>query len=384
MRHRILIVDDQQAILNLFSSVLKDRYAVETAHSAEDALPLVQPEPPFAAVIADVFLPGMNGIALLAQCAKVSPDTVRIALTGDSTRDTVVESVNHANVFRFVSKPVRVDNLVEIVEAAVRRYESLRVERDMMDTTVRTSVNLLLEVLATVDPVTFELSQRVVGAIRAFARTLRLSNAWELELTAALARIGTVSLPTLILRKVAHEIPLTPEESELLAGVPQLGSQLMRPVPRMERVAQAIRYQAKNYDGSGTPADEVAREAIPLPARILRVFTDRARLELRGIVDERARTTMAARKGVYDPALLDACFRVFPHLLLSSVSEDRAVETVDADELEPEAVLGRDIRSNEGLLLVARGTRLTPIIVQRIRTHVALGSITGPFAIQSA
>ena len=383
MPHRVLIVDDEQATLNLFSSVLKDRYDVSTASCAEDALALVRDEEaPFAVIVSDVFLPGLSGIELLAECARLSPDTVRIALTGDPGRDTVVDSVNHAKVFRFVSKPIRIATLGEIVENAVHHYESLRCEREMMETTVRMSVNLLLEVLAALNPASFELSQRLRGSVRVFARAMKLPNPWELELAASLARIGIVALPAPISRKVAHDLPLTAREAEVVAQVPQMGCQLLKQVPRMDRVAQAIRYQAKNYDGTGSPADGVARNQIPLGARILKVFMDRAELELEGISGDEAHDKMLVRKNVYDPDILAASFQHFPECILSAVSADREVRLVTAEELQPDLTLVTEVRTAERLLLVASGTRLTPLIVQRIRTHVALGTVSGPFGIQ--
>ncbi len=370
-------------MLNLFSSVLKDRFDIETARNAEEALrQLRMTTEPFAVVVADIFMPGISGIELLAQSAKLSPDTVRIAVTGDPRRDTVVNSVNEGHVFRFVSKPVRIETLAEIIEAAVERYESLRMERDLMETTVRTSVNLLLEVLATLDPATFELSQRVRGSVRHFARLMRLPNAWELELAASLARIGTVSLPADVVRKATRDAPLTPREAELFAQVPQLGGQLLKPVPRMGRVAEAIRYQAKNFDGTGSPSDSIAGSEIPLGARILRIFVDRALLELDGPERGEARRAMMARTGVYDPALLEASFEHFPEFIFSAVSAEKEVRLVSADALQPDSTLITEIRTAERLLLVAPGTRLTPLIIQRIRTHVALGTVTGPFGIQ--
>jgi response regulator RpfG family c-di-GMP phosphodiesterase len=382
MPHRILIVDDEQPMLNLFSAVLKDRFVIETARNAEEALQRLRTESDFAVVVADIFMPGVSGIELLAQCAKLSPDTVRIAVTGDAARETVVDSVNEGNVFRFVSKPVRVEVLGEIIEAAIQRYDSLRLERDMMETTVRTSVNLLLEVLATIDPPSFELSQRVRTSVRVFARKMRLPNAWELELAASLARIGMVALPSDVLRKVGHEIPLGAREAELLSQVPALGAQLLKQVARMGRVAEAIRYQAKNFDGSGSPNDSTSGPHIPLGARILRIFVDRATLEIDGVASRDAHRRMAARTGAYDPALLQASFDCFPDYILSAVSADKEVRLVSAEELQPDATLVTEIRTTDGLLLVAASTRLTSLIVQRIRTHVTLGTVTGPFGIQ--
>jgi response regulator RpfG family c-di-GMP phosphodiesterase len=384
VRHRILIVDDERAMLNLFSTVLKDGYVVETARSAEEALTRLRSQDSFSVLVTDIFLPGISGIELLSQCAKISPDTVRIAITGNPGRETVVDSVNEGNVFRFVSKPVRMEALLGIVDAAVQRYDSLQVEREMMETTVRTSLNLMLEVLATLDPPSFELSQRVRGSIRVFARAMRLPNVWELELSASLARIGVVTLPAEVLRKVARDAPLSRREMELLAQVPGVGSQLLKQVPRMDRVATAIRYQAKNFDGSGSPSDAVAGFEIPIGARVLRIFMDRALLEIDGIAKSQARREMESRTGVYDPALLEASFSCFPEYILSALSADNEVKLVSADELEADYTLVTEIRSSDRMLLVSAGTRLTPLIVQRIRTYIALGTVAGPFGVQMA
>ncbi len=370
-------------MLNLVSAVLRGRYSVDTARSAEEALTLIRPDSEYAVIVADVFMSGMSGIELLAHCAKTIPDAVRIALTGDARRNTVVDSVNYAHVFRFVSKPIRMEVLSDLIDTAVQRYDSQRVERDMMETTVRTSVNLLLEVLATLDPPSFELSQRLRGSVRFFARALRLQNVWELELAASLARIGTVALPAEVLRKVAREVPLSPREAELVAEVPHLGSQLLKQIPRMDRIAQAIRYQAKNFDGSGLPADEVSGQGIPMGGRILRIFKDRAVLENNRVTPERVQQTMAAKHGVYDPVLLEACFRHFPDSIFLSTLLDKDPRFLSADQLQPDMTLVTEIRTTDRLLLVAAGTRLTPLMVQRIRSHATLGSVLGPFAIQS-
>jgi hypothetical protein len=251
-----------------------------------------------------------------------------------------------------------------------------------METTVRTSVNLLLEVLATVDPPSFELSQRVRGSVRHFVRHLKLPNAWELELAASLARIGTVAIPADVMRKVAREMPLASREAELVGQVPQLGWQLLKQIPRMGRVAEAIRYQAKNFDGTGSPADDIGGARIPLGARILRIFVDRALLEIDGVAQREAYRAMAARTGKYDAELLEASFECFPDYILSGLSAEKEVRLVSAEQLQPDQTLATEIRTNDKLLLVATGTRLTPVIVQRIRTHVALGTVIGPFGVQ--
>jgi response regulator RpfG family c-di-GMP phosphodiesterase len=380
---RILVVDDEAPMLNLLSSALGDAYTVETAANGHDALVRLRAEETFAVLVADLIMPGMSGIELLAECEKLSPLTVRIVLTGDPKRQAVIEAVNRGHIFQFIAKPVELELLRATIEMGVRRHEILAAEHDLCDTTLRTSINLLLDVLSTLDAQSFELSQRVRRSVRSYASMLRLPNAWELEMAAALARIGTATLPSGLLAKIGDaEAEITLREQELVDRVPLMGWQMLKGVPRLGRIAEAVRYQAKHFDGSGRPADAVAGEQIPLGGRILKVFMDRAALELEGVGKAAAHQQMAARAGVYDPAVLASSFQCFPDYILSGISATEQVRMLTAEDLQPGQVIVAEIRTDEGLVFVAAGTRLTPHLVQRIRNHVATGNLKEPFCVQ--
>jgi response regulator RpfG family c-di-GMP phosphodiesterase len=383
MRHRILVVDDEQPLLNLLTASLGDHYIVETARSADEALQRLRTADPYAVIIADLIMPGMNGIDLLAECEKIDPLTVRVVLTGDPKRQTVIDVINRGHVFQFIPKPVMQPELTATVEAAVRQHDVLRAEQGLLDTTLRTSINLLLEVLSTLDAHSFELSERVRRSVGLFARRLRMPNAWELEMAASLARIGAATLPTDELHKVASgDTPLDHKEEDLVQRIPLMGWQMLKAVPRMERVAEAVRYQSKHFDGGGYPGDDIAGDQIPIGARILKVFMDRAALEVDGVAKAKAREQMGARAGVYDPMLLEASFRCFPDYILSGISATEQVRIVPAADLQANQVLVAEIRTSDGLLFAAAGTRLTPLILQRIHNHVALKNISEPFCVQ--
>jgi hypothetical protein len=202
-------------------------------------------------------------------------------------------------------------------------------------------------------------------------------------MAASLARIGTVALPSSTLRKVARDAELDPSEQTLLAEVPMLGWQMLKSVPRFERVAEAVRYQAKHFDGAGYPADEVNGATIPLGARILKVFMDRAALEVEGMAKAQARRELESRGGVYDQALVAASFQCFPDYILSGISATEQIHLVSVDDLRADLTIVAEIRTKENVLFVAAGTRLTPLIVQRIKTHVSIGNVSGPFCVQS-
>ncbi|MGH7997489.1 MAG: HD domain-containing phosphohydrolase [Opitutaceae bacterium] len=379
---RILIVDDDPIMLNTVSATLAPRFSVDSAPTGEEARARLRAGPPYALVIADMFLPDAHGAQLLAECGARTPTTVRIMMTGDRTTETAVDAINTGQVFRLLIKPFGIPELQEAVEAALRHHAVLAAEEELLRGTVSGSIAILLEVVSTVDPVSFELSQRLRETVRTFAQAMELPNAWELEMAAALARIGAATLPATLQHRIARDAELTAQEEGILAEVPEVGWRLLNAVPRFAGVAEAVRYQEKRYDGSGPPRDDRHGGAIPLGARILKIFTARARLELDGVAKAAAHQQLERRPGEYDPELLAASFRHFPEYIFSPLSAAGKTRLVPASELRPNQAAVSAFRTKDGLTIVAPGTKLTAMAVERVRKHVELHMLEGPFCIQ--
>jgi DNA-binding NtrC family response regulator len=79
---RILLVDDEDSILEVFRRFLGRDFDLRTASSAMEALAIVQTEEPFAVVLSDYGMRGMNGVEFLLQMRGLSPHTSRILLSG--------------------------------------------------------------------------------------------------------------------------------------------------------------------------------------------------------------------------------------------------------------------------------------------------------------
>lgn len=94
MNETILCIDDDPVALLGFRRDLKGRFNVVTAPTGEDGLKVLTEQGPFGVLIADMMMPGMNGIEVLAQAQKLAPDTVRIMLTGDEDKQTAIEAIN--------------------------------------------------------------------------------------------------------------------------------------------------------------------------------------------------------------------------------------------------------------------------------------------------
>jgi len=154
-------------------------------------------------------------------------------------------------------------------------------------------------------------------------------------------------------------------------------------IPRLKDVAEIVLNQNQNYDGEGFPAEGVSEEMIPLGARMLKIIADRAALELDGVVKKKALDVMKLRVGVYDVPLLEQCFVCFPQFLANAVSAERQVITLAVNQLRAGQVTVSDIQSRTGVTLLGGGSRLTEMMLQRLRNYSSLGDVQEPILIQN-
>ena len=127
---RILYVDDEADLLFLFSDLLSDDYEVATAASPEEALELLDQEQrtPFAVIVSDLRMPGMDGIEFLARSRFIAPQAARLLLTAHADFDVAVNAINQGYVFRFLTKPCPPEVLVEAVKAALAQRDESQAE----------------------------------------------------------------------------------------------------------------------------------------------------------------------------------------------------------------------------------------------------------------
>jgi PleD family two-component response regulator len=131
IRHAIVCVDDDRAVLyslrDQLQWILGETYDIELAESGEEALALfgelAQEQIEVALILCDQTMPNMDGVALLSQLHERYPKTLKILLTGLASLDAIVQAVNHANLYRYMSKPWDLTDLGLTVKEALRRYE---------------------------------------------------------------------------------------------------------------------------------------------------------------------------------------------------------------------------------------------------------------------
>lgn len=379
MAYKTLLVDDDENVLQGYYRTLRGKFSLEVALGGPQALQALEGHGPFAVIVADMGMPGMSGIEVLQAARRMSPDTTRIMLTGYSDQKTAVDAVNEGRVFRFLSKPCPAEQLAAAIEAGTRQHQLVVAERELLQQTLVGSIEVLFEVLSGLDPDAARQSQLLRERMKPLARALGVEDEWTLEAAAMLAFTGRLALPREILAKLQAPATLGPKEQLLLDRSPEAGARLLQCIPRMEAVAEIIRYQAKGFDGSGLPADETAGEQLPLGARILKALMDFNRIELARRSRAVALEELALHRGRYDPRVLEALFQEFGAPSTPSSGSERALAVA---HLETGMVLRQDIRTDQGRLVLMAGLRLGPGHLEMLQNLAELLGLQEPVFVQ--
>ena len=132
-RPRILIVDDEEAILETMTFTFMDLYEVLTTSDPTQALEIMEENQPIAVVITDQRMPGMTGVELLSETYQRFPETVRIILTGFADAEATVKAINDGHIYGYVNKPWEPDELKAIVKRATELHLLTRENRSLVD-----------------------------------------------------------------------------------------------------------------------------------------------------------------------------------------------------------------------------------------------------------
>ena len=147
--NRILLVDDDPQVLGTLTLQLRrEPIEILTAMGGEEALAILRNNE-VAVIVSDYRMPGMTGAEVLRAAMEISPDTVRIMLTGSADFQTVLEAINDAHTSRFLMKPWKLAILREILNDAVTRY-NLAVQRERFRLIVQSQNEQLKELNARV------------------------------------------------------------------------------------------------------------------------------------------------------------------------------------------------------------------------------------------
>ena len=286
---RILIVDDDESVRDVISVLLSEEgYTCSVASGADMALEMAeQDETPL--VISDMKMPGKDGLWLLEAFRDRYPDTAVIMLTGYGDTEAAVDCLRRGAV-DYLLKPPKLTDLIRSIERALakRRIELARkkyqkkLERKVRDRTTElrgalkdvstTYQNTLLALVSALDAREHETSDhsiRVVEYTTAIANrmTIKGPELDEIGRGALLHDIGKIGVPDAVLLKPGK---LTPEEWVEMRKHPDIGFNMIAPIPFLTVPSSIVLSHQERWDGQGYPR-RLKGEEIHIGARIFAV-----------------------------------------------------------------------------------------------------------------
>jgi response regulator RpfG family c-di-GMP phosphodiesterase len=369
VNEKILFVDDDPNILQGYQRSLRKLLRIDTALGGEEGLAAIAKTGPYAVIISDMRMPGMDGVQFLSRVKDISPDSVRMMLTGNADMNTAIEAVNEGNIFRFMTKPCEPEVFIKALQAGIQQYRLIMAERELLEKTLNRSVKALVEILSMVNPVAFSRATRVHKYVKRMVSELKITSSWQYEIAAMLSQIGCVTIPPDTIEKYYAGQALTDSEREMFTAHPAVGAELLGKIPRMESVTMMIEGQMKPFGLYEQPGHPSSRSEMDLGAQMLKAAVEFDRLVSQGTPPGKAVEELLKLHKDVDPALV-ATLRT-----ADFGGSGRVAKLVKIRDLASGMVIGEDIYTDKKLLLVPKGQEITHTLVERLKNFWRNGLI---------
>jgi putative nucleotidyltransferase with HDIG domain len=318
MPDRILVVDDEEAIREIVSSMLTFAgYSCLQAASGMEALAVLNSGEEFELMLSDLMMAELDGIGLLERTKERFPDMPVVMVTAVHDISVALAALRNG-AYDYLLKPFERDQLLATVGRALenrrlklenRTYQTnleslVEARTDQLQTAMTNlerSYDITLEALGDAldlkDKETEGHSRRVTAFTIAIARAMGLAGD-QIRIIARgafLHDIGKMAIPDDILRKPGK---LTPEQTAIMREHCYKGYQIVKKIPFLQDACDIIYSHQEKFDGSGYPRNLKGKE-IPLGSRIFAVADT-----LDAITSDRPyrskQTDAAARKEIED------------------------------------------------------------------------------------
>lgn len=410
-RHAILIVDDEESILKALSRLMVDLDAdLLTATGGAEALEILR-ERQVSLIISDQRMPGMTGVEFLQQSREVSPDSIRVLMTGYADIEVTVKAINEGAVKYYFNKPWDNELLLSRIRESLdmqaigvenrRLHEITQQQNDQLRQLNTSLEQQVAERTTEVRAKHRELNQSFMETIKAFSMIVELrykevgshsqrvgalvkrvlkgfdlgpKEYQDIVVAAFLHDIGKINLPDKTIAKSPDRY--LQSERELVERHPILGQSCVYHISGFEEVGILIRGHHENYDGSGYP-DGLVEMQIPLGSRIIRIadsFDHHA--FAKGYPDTEALNEASAHLVRYSGSKFDPQV-VGKFIECEAAKEFRLRESaetmlVQPGELKEGMVIAADVYTGNGMFLVPTGAKLSKGIIGRIQNiHIA-------------
>jgi putative nucleotidyltransferase with HDIG domain len=287
---RILVVDDEDAIREIVSSMLSfANYQCRQAASGKEALALLDSGEEFELMLSDLMMAELDGIGLLEKTKEKYPDMPVVMVTAVHDISVALRAIRNG-AYDYLLKPFEREQLLNTVRRALEnrrlkmenrayqtnlealvaaRTEQLRNAIQDLERSYDITLEALGDALDLKDAETEGHSRRVTAFTIAIARAMGVPKD-QIDVIARgafLHDIGKMAIPDGILNKPGK---LDPPEIERMREHCYDGYRMLQKIPFLKEAAEIVYSHQECFDGSGYPR-QLKGEQIPLGARIFAV-----------------------------------------------------------------------------------------------------------------
>lgn len=269
----ILLVDDEVNNLQLLKRTFHRKYNILTASNGLEGLKVFEDNrDKISLIVSDHKMPVMDGTEFLEKVNEISPDVIKVLLTGFADVEILTDAVNKCNLFQYMLKPFEPEELTNIVDLGIKKFHlassKMAILKDLKELFYKT-IKSISSALDSKDPYTHGHSLRVTLYSLILAKEMGFDEKLleEIETAGLLHDIGKIAIPQNILCKPGK---LTDEEFAVMKSHPNNSERLILSVKKLAGISSWLKAHHERWDGKGYP-DGLKGDEIPLSSRIVAI-----------------------------------------------------------------------------------------------------------------
>ncbi|MCX7874608.1 MAG: response regulator [Melioribacteraceae bacterium] len=360
---KIMLVDDEENVLNAYRRNIRGQFVMKMFSDPYEALNSLKIDNEYSVVVADYNMPGMKGLEFLKKFHEINPETVKILLTGYADLQLVINAINEGYIYRFLTKPCEIDVLIETIKLGINQHRLVTAEKEILEKTLKGSIKVLIDILSVSNPNLFNRASLMRDLAKKIIQRLSITETWEFDIAVLLSQIGCMGIPSEIVEKRMKGIPLNSKEEEIYFSHPEVGSMLLKNIPRLEKVAQAISLQFKTSEFIDSAENSFIESTVLFIAKMLRLLNDYFWITERGIEPEKAIEYLNEEKHQYDSLILGAL-----EAEIKGAKQGYITQPKSLNELKEGMVLAENLNDINNYLLLPKGTVLSDIYIHKLNS----------------
>ncbi len=425
----ILFVDDEINVLQSLKRLfLDEEYEVLIANSGQEGLDILKDNSNIGLIVSDQRMPGMTGVEFLEKAKALMPDALRILLTGYADINAVADAINRGGAYRYITKPWKDDELLQIISEAAQRYSLIRENKRLqaivkhqneelknwnsqleyfvqeqtleiqkkndelqglnksLKTSFKNTILAFSNLLALRDRGTRNHSKYVAEISVKMAKSMNLksSDIEAVAVAALLHDIGKIGMPDILLMQDEEE--LAEDERDEYMQHPIRGQAAIDSVEDLRDAGLLIRHHHECFNGTGFP-DGLSGDQIPEGARIIAIADYFERIISRLTAKDAVTTALDKVKEVvgkkFDGKIFIELKTAVKEVYAGAFTKTDTAgdeKELSVDQVKIGMVLSRDVKSGTGLMLISKGVKLNASHINALTRYWKLDpSKTGVF-----